>query len=137
MDGSTRATRREFLKGAVVVGGGALASGALAGCAPPPLPPVASAPAPAAALVADNKALVQRAVDEVWNQGNLAAADELYHGHYGHYDPNFQQADDLPGLRFTLHSTANRAVSCSDPRPPVPERAAQGFGTGSPSPRRG
>ena len=53
---------------------------------------------PASAQTEANKAIVQRVVDEIWNQGNLAAVDELYHRHYGHYDPNFTQADDLAGL---------------------------------------
>jgi predicted ester cyclase len=38
-----------------------------------------------------NKAMMQRMIEEVWNKGNLAAADELFHPN--HYSPS---APDLP-----------------------------------------
>lgn len=101
-------SRRAFLKGAVLVGGAAAASRVLAACAPPTAAPAASAPPASATSGADNKALVRKAMEEVWNQGNLVAVDQLYHPHYGHYDPNFQQADDLAGLKE--HVTYMRAV---------------------------
>jgi len=33
----------------------------------------------------ENKAMVRRHLEEVWNQGNMAAADELFSAEYGIY----------------------------------------------------
>ena len=37
----------------------------------------------------ENKALVRRAIEEVWNQGNVALIDELDHANLIHHDPDF------------------------------------------------
>jgi steroid delta-isomerase-like uncharacterized protein len=37
----------------------------------------------------DNKALVRRAIEEVWNQGNVALIDELDAANFIHHDPDF------------------------------------------------
>jgi hypothetical protein len=45
----------------------------------------------------DNKALVRRAIEEVWNQGNVALIDELDAANFIHHDPdfpNFQTRED-------------------------------------------
>ena len=45
----------------------------------------------------DNKALVRRAIEEGWNQGNVALADELDDANFIHHDPdfpNFQTRED-------------------------------------------
>jgi steroid delta-isomerase-like uncharacterized protein len=39
----------------------------------------------------DNKALVRRLIDEVWNQGNLALFDELYTPDFIFHDPGLPQ----------------------------------------------
>ena len=35
----------------------------------------------------ENKALVRRHLEEVWNQGNMAAADELFSSEYVNHGP--------------------------------------------------
>jgi steroid delta-isomerase-like uncharacterized protein len=45
----------------------------------------------------DNKALVRRAIEEGWNQGNVALIDELDAPNFIHHDPdfpNFQTRED-------------------------------------------
>jgi len=37
----------------------------------------------------DNKALVRRAIEEVWNQGHVALIDELDDANLIHHDPDF------------------------------------------------
>src|SRR5215471_2005480 len=37
----------------------------------------------------ENKALVRRAIEEVWNQGNVALLDELDDANLIHHDPDF------------------------------------------------
>jgi len=39
-------------------------------------------------MSAENKALVRRWVEEIWNKGNLSAADELFAANYLHHDPS-------------------------------------------------
>jgi steroid delta-isomerase-like uncharacterized protein len=46
-----------------------------------------------------NKAVVQRVADEVWNQGNLAVADELFATDFVNHDPNFPDVINLEGYK--------------------------------------
>ena len=39
----------------------------------------------------DNKALIRRLIEEVWNQGNLAVFDELYAPDFIFHDPGLPQ----------------------------------------------
>jgi predicted ester cyclase len=50
-------------------------------------------------MLADNKALVRRLFEEVWNQGNLAAIDELFATSYIRYDPAAPEAKGLVGFK--------------------------------------
>src|SRR5688500_5684626 len=54
-----------------------------------------------AALSPDNnKALAQRAIEEIWNRGNLAVADELYAVDAPHRDPAMpDQATGPEGIK--------------------------------------
>jgi len=45
------------------------------------------------------KALVRRLFEEVWNQGNLAAIDELFAPSYIRYDPAAPEAKGLAGFK--------------------------------------
>jgi predicted ester cyclase len=46
-----------------------------------------------------NKAIVQRAVDEFWNKGDIAAVDELFATDYVNHDPAAPDRGDLEGLK--------------------------------------
>jgi steroid delta-isomerase-like uncharacterized protein len=46
-----------------------------------------------------NAEVVQRVADEVWNQGNLAVADELFADDFVNHDPNPGGATDLEGYK--------------------------------------
>ena len=46
-----------------------------------------------------NKEIVQRVADEIWNQGNLAAADELFAADFVNHDPNPPGVTDLEGYK--------------------------------------
>jgi steroid delta-isomerase-like uncharacterized protein len=46
-----------------------------------------------------NKEIVQRVADEIWNQGNLDAADELFATDFVNHDPNPGGATDLAGYK--------------------------------------
>lgn len=46
-----------------------------------------------------NKSIIQRVVDELWNQGKLGLLDEVYHPDYKHIDPGNPLVTDLEGLR--------------------------------------
>ena len=50
-------------------------------------------------MLADTKALVRRLFEEVWNQGNLAAIDELFAPSYVRYDPAAPEAKGLAGFK--------------------------------------
>jgi steroid delta-isomerase-like uncharacterized protein len=50
-------------------------------------------------MLADTKALVRRLFEEVWNQGNLAAIDELFAPSYIRYDPAAPEAKGLAGFK--------------------------------------
>jgi len=47
----------------------------------------------------DNKAIVQRVADEIWNQGNLGAADELFAADFVNHDINPPGVTDLEGYK--------------------------------------
>jgi predicted ester cyclase len=53
-------------------------------------------------MSADNKALVHRLFEEVWNQGNLAVIDELFATSYIRYDPATPEAKGLAGFKHFL-----------------------------------
>ena len=50
-------------------------------------------------MLADMKVLVRRLFEEVWNQGNLAAIDELFAPSYIRYDPAAPEAKGLAGFK--------------------------------------
>jgi steroid delta-isomerase-like uncharacterized protein len=50
-------------------------------------------------MLADTKVLVRRLFEEVWNQGNLAAIDELFAPSYVRYDPAAPEAKGLGGFK--------------------------------------
>jgi steroid delta-isomerase-like uncharacterized protein len=56
-----------------------------------------------------NKAVVRRVFDELWNKGNLPVADELFASTYTHHDPSTPDAGRGPESekkRVTLYRTA-------------------------------
>ena len=56
-----------------------------------------------------NKAIVRRLIEEVWNKGNLSLADELFTPNYEHHDassPDFGRGPESEKLRATLYRTA-------------------------------
>jgi len=59
-------------------------------------------------MLADNKALVRRLFEEVWNQGNLTAIDELFATSYIRYDPAAPEAKGLAGFKHFV-TTLRRA----------------------------
>lgn len=50
-------------------------------------------------MLADMKVLVRRLFEEVWNQGKLAAIDELFAPSYIRYDPAAPEAKGLAGFK--------------------------------------
>jgi len=46
-----------------------------------------------------NKAIFLRAVDELWNQGNLAVADELYATDFVNHDPSYPNVTELESYK--------------------------------------
>ena len=53
----------------------------------------------AAAQTEENKAIVQRLSDEVWNQGNLAVADEIFATDFVNHDPSRPDVTDLESYK--------------------------------------
>ena len=56
-----------------------------------------------------NKAVVRRVFDELWNKGNLPVADELFAQNYSHHDsstPEFGRGPESEKKRATLYRTA-------------------------------
>jgi len=56
-----------------------------------------------------NKAVVRRVFDELWNRGNLPVADEFFASTYTHHDPSTPDAGRGPESekkRVTLYRTA-------------------------------
>jgi steroid delta-isomerase-like uncharacterized protein len=47
----------------------------------------------------DNKAVVRRILDEFWNAGNIALADELYAPGFVNHDPNAPDFKDREGIK--------------------------------------
>src|SRR5260370_34892897 len=57
----------------------------------------------------NNKAIVRRLIEEVWNKGNLLLADELFTPNYEHHDastPDFGRGPESERKRVTLYRTA-------------------------------
>ncbi len=57
----------------------------------------------------NNKAIVRRLIEEVWNKGNLLLADELFTPNYEHHDastPDFGRGPESEKKRVTLYRTA-------------------------------
>jgi steroid delta-isomerase-like uncharacterized protein len=57
----------------------------------------------------ENKAIVHRFVEEVWNKGNASVADQLISGNYSHHDnatPNFGLGPESEKKRVNLYRTA-------------------------------
>jgi len=59
-------------------------------------------------MLTNNKALVRRLFEEVWNQGNLTAIDELFATSYIRYDPAAPEAKGLAGFKHFV-TTLRRA----------------------------
>ena len=56
-----------------------------------------------------NKAIVRRLVEELWNKGNLSVADELFAPNYEHHDAStldFGRGPESEKKRATLYRTA-------------------------------
>ncbi len=56
-----------------------------------------------------NKAIVRRLFDELWNKGNLSVADQLFTPNYTHHDsssPDFGHGPESERKRATLYRTA-------------------------------
>ncbi len=56
-----------------------------------------------------NKAIVRRLVEELWNKGNLSVADQLFTPNYTHHDsssPDFGHGPESERKRATLYRTA-------------------------------
>jgi steroid delta-isomerase-like uncharacterized protein len=56
-----------------------------------------------------NKTVVRRLFDELWNKGNLSVADELFTPNYNHHDtstPDVGRGPDSEKKRATLYRTA-------------------------------
>jgi steroid delta-isomerase-like uncharacterized protein len=56
-----------------------------------------------------NKAIVRRLFTELWNNGNLLVADEIFAPNYAHYDPStpdFGRGPDSEKKRAALYRTA-------------------------------
>ena len=57
----------------------------------------------------NNKAIVRRLFDELWNKGNLSLADQLFTPNYTHHDsssPDFGHGPESERKRATLYRTA-------------------------------
>jgi steroid delta-isomerase-like uncharacterized protein len=57
----------------------------------------------------NNKAIVRRLVEEVWNKGNLSVADELFAPNYEHHDAStldFGRGPESEKKRATLYRAA-------------------------------
>ncbi|HSF81703.1 MAG TPA: ester cyclase [Anaerolineales bacterium] len=46
-----------------------------------------------------NKNIIRRVVDELWNRGRIELLNEIYHPDYSHIDPANPLVTDLDGLR--------------------------------------
>jgi steroid delta-isomerase-like uncharacterized protein len=56
-----------------------------------------------------NKAVVRRLFEELWNKGNLSVADQLFSTNYAHHDPStldFGRGPESERKRATLYRTA-------------------------------
>jgi steroid delta-isomerase-like uncharacterized protein len=56
-----------------------------------------------------NKGIVRRVFQELWNQGNLSVADQLFTPNYTHHDsssPDFGHGPESERKRVTLYRTA-------------------------------
>jgi len=57
----------------------------------------------------NNKVIVRRLLEELWNKGNLSLADELFAPNYEHHDastPDFGRGPESEKKRATLYRTA-------------------------------
>ena len=57
----------------------------------------------------NNKAIVRRLFEELWNKGNLSLADQLFTPNYTHHDsssPDFGHGPESERKRATLYRTA-------------------------------
>ena len=57
----------------------------------------------------NNKAVVRRLFEELWNKGNLSVADQLFTPNYTHHDsssPDFGHGPESERKRATLYRTA-------------------------------
>ncbi len=57
----------------------------------------------------NNKAIVRRLFEELWNKGNLSVADQLFTPNYTHHDsssPDFGHGPESERKRATLYRTA-------------------------------
>lgn len=52
----------------------------------------------------ENKAVVLRMTEELYNKGNIESADQFFAGAYIHHDPASPHVTDLAGLKETLRA---------------------------------
>ncbi len=60
-------------------------------------------------MSAQNKAIVRRLFEELWNKGDLSVADQLFSPNYAHHDPStpdFGRGPESERKRATLYRTA-------------------------------
>src|SRR5712692_5861118 len=60
-------------------------------------------------MLEQNKAIVRRLFEELWNKGNLSVADQLFSPNYAHHDPStpdFGRGPESERKRATLYRTA-------------------------------
>ena len=60
-------------------------------------------------MLEQNKAIVRRLFEELWNKGNLSLADQLFTPNYTHHDsssPDFGHGPESERKRVTLYRTA-------------------------------
>jgi predicted SnoaL-like aldol condensation-catalyzing enzyme len=66
----------------------------------------------------ENKALVQRLIEEVWNQGNLAIFDEFYAPDFRFHDPGLPQVrtreEDKEWIAGVLHAFPDFFITSED-----------------------
>ena len=60
-------------------------------------------------MLEENKAIVRRSIEELWTEGKLSLADELFSENYSHHDPstpNFGRGPEGEKKRVVLYRTA-------------------------------
>lgn len=72
----------------------------------------------------ENKAIVRRQEEELFTQGNLDAADEIYARNYVGHDPS--NAEDIRGLEAAKQAAADYREAFPDPQVTIEDLIAEG-----------